>query len=199
MTSWAGPRSSCTPRRRSRPWPSRLRSRLPRALPGWSSARSPTPASWTCRRWRPCAMPPSAPRAPPCAASLSPAPARRARTLAHDRALDAVPSGEARPEAVRTLLGLGFPRVLSSGGAARALDGAGDLAAMVEAAEDLLDVCAGGGVRPADVRDLVTSTGLSDIHLSARRRPGAPLEADAPDTRTDPAIVTAAVDAAGEL
>lgn len=125
--------------------------------------------------------------------------ALRGLTLTHHRALDAMPSREARAEAVRTLLGLGFHRVLSSGGAARALDGAGDLAAMVEAAEDLLDVCAGGGVRPADVRDLVTSTGLSDIHLSARRRPGAPLEADAPDTRTDPAIVTAAVDAAGEL
>src|SRR5699024_12519249 len=63
----------------------------------------------------------------------------------------------------------------------------------------LLDVCAGGGVRPVDIPDLVRATGLSDVHLSARRRPGAPVEPDAPSTDTDPAIAAAAVDAAGAL
>src|SRR5699024_5017768 len=86
-----------------------------------------------------------------------------------------------------------------SGGAARALDGAAELAAMVRAGEGLLDVCAGGGVRPVDIPDLVRATGLSDVHLSARRRPGAPVEPDAPSTDTDPAIAAAAVDAAGAL
>ena len=123
----------------------------------------------------------------------------RGLTLTFHRALDAMLGREQRVEAVRSLIGLGFHRVLSSGGAARALEGAGDLAAMVDTSEDLLDICAGGGVRPADIPELVRSTGVTDVHLSARRRPGAPVERDAPDTPTDPAIVQAAVAAAGAL
>lgn len=122
--------------------------------------------------------------------------------LTFHRALDALPSREARVEAVRTLLGEGFHRVLSSGGAPRALDGAADLRAMVEAAEELLDVCAGGGVRPADLRELVERSAVADIHLSARSSAAAStttVPAAAPPTRTDPAIVAAVVDIAGEL
>lgn len=125
--------------------------------------------------------------------------AMRGLTLTAHRAVDALPDRTAREEAVRTLLGLGFHRVLSSGGAARALDGAADLAAMVRAGEELIDICAGAGIRPADIAELVRSTGVADVHLSARRRPGSAVEADAPDTPTDPAIVAAAVDAAGAL
>lgn len=125
--------------------------------------------------------------------------AMRSVTLTAHRALDAMPDADHRVEAVEQLLGAGFHRVLSSGGAARALDGAADLARMVEASEGLLDVCAGGGVRPADIADLVHRSHVADVHLSARRRPGAPVEPDAPDTPTDPAIAAAAVDAAGAL
>ncbi|WP_394215603.1 copper homeostasis protein CutC [Brachybacterium vulturis] len=125
--------------------------------------------------------------------------AMRGVTLTVHRAIDALPGRAQRADAVRTLLGLGIHRVLSSGGASRALDGADDLAAMVAAAEGLLDICAGGGVRPADIGDLVRRTGVADVHLSARRRPGTAVEDDAPDTCTDPAIVAAAVDAAGGL
>lgn len=123
----------------------------------------------------------------------------RSVTLTAHRAVDAMPSTERRVEAARALLGLGFHRVLSSGGAARALDGAADLAAMADATEGLLDVCAGGGVRPVDIADLVRRTGVADVHLSARRTPGQAREADAPTTDTDPAIAAAAVDAAGAL
>ena len=45
----------------------------------------------------------------------------------------------------------------------------------------------------------VRRSGVGSVHLSARRRPGAPVEPDAPETLTDPAIVAAAVDAAGDL
>lgn len=125
--------------------------------------------------------------------------ALRGITLTAHRAVDALPGRAQREHAVRTLLGLGFHRVLTSGGADRALDGAEDLAAMVDAAEGLLDICAGGGVRPAHLVDLARRSGVPGVHLSARRRADAPREAGAPDTRTDPAIVAAAVDAAGEL
>lgn len=125
--------------------------------------------------------------------------AGRGLTLTLHRAVDAMPSREARVAAVQAAIGLGIHRVLSSGGQARALDGADDLSAMVDAAEDLVEICAGGGVRPADVVDLVRRSGVGSVHLSARRRPGAPVEPDAPETLTDPAIVAAMVDAAGEL
>ena len=94
--------------------------------------------------------------------------AGRGLTLILHRAVDAMPSREAR-------------------------------VAAAQAATDLVEICAGGGVRPADVVDLVRRSGVGSVHLSARRRPGAPVEPDAPETLTDPAIVAAAVDAAGEL
>lgn len=125
--------------------------------------------------------------------------AMRGITVTCHRAVDAMPDRTHRVEAVRTLLEMGFHRVLTSGGASRALDGAADLAAMVEAGDGLLDICAGGGVRPIDIPDLIRVAGVSDVHLSARRRPGAPVEPDAPSTDTDPAIAAAAVDAAGAL
>ena len=125
--------------------------------------------------------------------------AGRDLSLTLHRAVDAMPSRQARVGAVEAAIGLGIHRVLSSGGHSRALDGADDLAAMVDAAEDLVEICAGGGVRPADVADLVRRSGVGSVHLSARRRPGAPVEPDAPETLTDPAIVAAAVDAAGDL
>lgn len=113
------------------------------------------------------------------------------------RCLDAMPDGDARVAAVEQLIGLGFHRALSSGGTARALDGADDLARMVIAADGLVDICAGGGVQVADIVPLVRATGVQDIHLSARRsRPGPD---GTPIITTDPAVCTAAVDAAGAL
>jgi copper homeostasis protein len=112
------------------------------------------------------------------------------------RCVDALAGAEAREAAVLTLLGLGFHRVLTSGGAASAPEGTADLARMVRAADDLVDVCAGGGIRPVHVPDLVRATGVPDIHLSARSASAAGADAA---TATDPAVVQAAVDAAGEL
>lgn len=122
----------------------------------------------------------------------------RGLTLTFHRALDAMPSDADRIAAIDELLGLGFHRALSSGGAACAADGAECLAAMVEAADDLLEVCAGGGIRPAHIPALVSATGVAGIHLSARRRSPLRPGEDDPGTDTDPAVVQAAVDAAGE-
>lgn len=123
--------------------------------------------------------------------------AMRGVTLTCHRAVDALPDTRARTAAVTTLLRLGVHRILTSGGAAAAPDGTDDLARMVQAADGLVDICAGGGVRPVHIPELVRSTGVADVHLSARRRsPLLPGE-DAPATVTDPAVVQAAVDAAG--
>lgn len=122
--------------------------------------------------------------------------ALRGIDLTLHRAVDALPGPEARAEAVRQALRLGFHRVLSSGGATRALDGAEDLARMVEAAEGIVEIMAGGGVRPADIPDLARRARVDAVHTSARSRGLVPA---APATLTDPAIVQAAVDAAGAL
>lgn len=123
--------------------------------------------------------------------------ALRGITVACHRCVDALPDAAARAEAVRTALRLGLGRVLTSGGAERALDGAADIAAMVEASEGIVDICAGGGVRPADIAPLVRASGATDIHLSGRQPSGTAPDAQA--TLTDPAVCTAAVDAAGAL
>lgn len=121
----------------------------------------------------------------------------RGLQLTCSRCLDAMPGADDRVAAVEQLVLLGFHRALTSGGAARAIDGAGDIARMVVAADGLVDVCAGGGVQVADIVPLVRETGIADIHLSGRRNRPGPDGTTTPFT--DPAVCTAAVDAAGAL
>ena len=83
--------------------------------------------------------------------------------VAH-RAFDVARDPEQRLE---ELVRLGYARVLTSGGAARALDGAPLLAKLVRQAGDRITVLAGGGVREGDVRELVERTGVREVHASA--------------------------------
>ena len=69
--------------------------------------------------------------------------------------------------AVEVLCGLGVTRVLTSGGAARSIDGVARLARMVEVAAGRLQVMAGGGVRAVDVAALLAA-GVDAVHLSAK-------------------------------
>jgi len=118
-------------------------------------------------------------------------------TLVFHRAIDASPRSA---EVFETLLVEGVDRVLTSGGAPRSIQGIDRLEAYARLAGSALDVTAGGGVSPADIRHLVHA-GVDGVHLSARRRAGlgAPSGpgggADGHDV-TDPAIVAEAVAAA---
>jgi copper homeostasis protein len=67
-------------------------------------------------------------------------------------------------EALDTLLALGVDRVLTSGGAATAAEGAPAIARMVARAGDALVVMAGGGVRAHNVAALVRQTGVREVH-----------------------------------
>ncbi|MBT1585206.1 copper homeostasis protein CutC [Curtobacterium flaccumfaciens] len=69
--------------------------------------------------------------------------------------------------AAGSLAALGFTRVLTSGAAPTAVAGAETIARMVEAAGPV-QVMAGAGVTPADVRALL-ATGAAAVHLSAKR------------------------------
>lgn len=116
--------------------------------------------------------------------------------LVFHRAIDAADD----PLAVLSdLRGAGVDRVLTSGGAARSVDGVAALASLV-AASDGIEIMAGGGVRPADIGALV-ACGVDAVHLSARAVGGAGAPsgpgggADGHDI-TDLAVVGAAVRAA---
>jgi copper homeostasis protein len=104
--------------------------------------------------------------------------------------------------ALDDLVTLGVTRVLTSGQAATAAAGRALLARLVERAAGRIEIQAGGGVRPADIPALVAA-GVDAVHLSARAEradagPAGPggAAADAYDV-TDPALVAAAVAAAG--
>lgn len=105
-------------------------------------------------------------------------------TVVFHRALDA----SADPLAVLDELGaLGVDRVLTSGGAARSIDGVQTLTRLV-AAHTGIEVMAGGGIRVADIARIV-ATGIAAVHLSARALAGT-ADAAGPGGGTDGHDVT---------
>ncbi len=87
-------------------------------------------------------------------------------------------------EALDALLALGVERVLSAGHAARALEGAEELAELVRRAGTRLSVMPGGGVRAAHAAELLRRTGASELHASAARARPSPMEHRNPALRT---------------
>ncbi|MBO9626142.1 MAG: copper homeostasis protein CutC [Microbacterium sp.] len=95
------------------------------------------------------------------------------------------------------LVDCGVDRILTSGGAARSIDGAGVLADLVAAASGRLQIMAGGGVRVEDIPALL-SRGVDAVHLSAKRSsadaaPSGPGGGEAGYDVTDGALVGRAV------
>jgi copper homeostasis protein len=88
--------------------------------------------------------------------------------LVFHRAIDVLPEPAA---IVEDLVACGVRRVLSSGAAARSIDGRETLSALVSAAQGRLEIMAGGGVRVEDVPALL-ACGVDAIHLSARQPSG---------------------------
>ena len=70
-----------------------------------------------------------------------------------------------RERALETLIQLGVKRVLTSGGAGTALDGAAAIAALVKRAAGQIEIMAGGGVREEHVQELVHRTGVREVHV----------------------------------
>lgn len=113
------------------------------------------------------------------------------------RALDVAPDPVA---ALEVLADLGITRVLTSGGAARSIDGLATLEALVVASGGRVQIQSGGGVRVQDIRALI-GAGVDAVHLSARAAsgdtaPSGPGGGPAGFDVTDPSIVAAAVAAA---
>jgi copper homeostasis protein len=68
-------------------------------------------------------------------------------------------------EALETLIACGVERVLTSGGAPTARDGADAIADLVRRADHRIRIMAGGGLREDHVTELVRRTGVSEIHV----------------------------------
>ncbi|WP_242125445.1 copper homeostasis protein CutC [Sphingobium sp. Sx8-8] len=89
------------------------------------------------------------------------------------RAIDLVDDPVA---AVDLAVELGFDRILTSGGAVRAMDALPVLAAMHRRAGGRIVIMPGSGIRAANAHQLLTATGVQEVHASAS------MEGDAPDT-----------------
>ena len=68
------------------------------------------------------------------------------------------------PDALEQLIEIGVARVLTSGGEPTALDGASAIAALVAQARGRITILAGGAVREHNVRELVSQTGVGEVH-----------------------------------
>jgi copper homeostasis protein len=69
-----------------------------------------------------------------------------------------------RSRALEMSIDLGVSRVLTSGGAATAVDGAAEIRRLVEQAAGRITIVAGGGVRAHNVDTLIAMTGVAEVH-----------------------------------
>jgi copper homeostasis protein len=90
--------------------------------------------------------------------------AARPMTVGFHRAFDQLSDQTAGLE---TLIGLGVAVVLTSGGPARALEGAATLKQLVEQASGRIDILAGGGITSSNVAELVDRSGVRHVHGKA--------------------------------
>eukprot|EP00946_MAST-07B_sp_MAST-7B-sp1_P002336 g2336.t1 len=77
-------------------------------------------------------------------------------------------------ESTQKCVELGIDRILTSGGAASAVEGSTTIRQMVEAAGGRVIVMAGGGIGPENVAALVESTGVPEVHGSLRSKKRSP-------------------------
>jgi copper homeostasis protein len=72
--------------------------------------------------------------------------------------------------AMDALLFLGIDRVLTSGGAPTALEGAATLKRLVTRAGDAMTILAGGSITAANVAEVVRASGVREVHVRAATR-----------------------------
>lgn len=87
-------------------------------------------------------------------------------TVTFHRAFDRVPDPLA---ALAELVSLGVDRILTSGGPPTAQAGASRLSALVRAARGRIGIIAGGKVRADNVRSLLATTGVTEVHAHLTR------------------------------
>ena len=91
----------------------------------------------------------------------------RPMSVTFHRAFDLV---REQAEAADALMELGIDRVLTSGGAPTAAEGAGAIASLVQRAGDRLVVMAGGSITASNVGEIVAATGVREVHVRGAAR-----------------------------
>ena len=86
------------------------------------------------------------------------------------RAFDSTPD---LVESLERLVEAGITRVLTSGGAARAMEGIDSLTRLVQMARGRITVIAAGSIRGHNVREIISRTGVSEVHARVRDYHGA--------------------------
>ena len=71
-------------------------------------------------------------------------------------------------EGLYDAMALGFDTILSSGQAPTALQGASMLALLHQKANDRITIMAGSGVKASNLSELMSMTGLTAFHMSAK-------------------------------
>jgi len=74
-----------------------------------------------------------------------------------------------REEALETLVQERVERVLTSGGAATAMEGVQELGNLVKRASGQIEIMAGGGVREETVQEIVHRSGVREVHVRGTR------------------------------
>ncbi|WP_127503060.1 copper homeostasis protein CutC [Actinoplanes solisilvae] len=95
--------------------------------------------------------------------------------------------------ALEQVIDLGADAVLTSGGAATALEGADRLTALLERADGRVHIIAAGGIRSPNVAEVLARTGATQIHLRAPVRESGRETTDPDEVRR----VVAAIQAGG--
>jgi copper homeostasis protein len=91
--------------------------------------------------------------------------AARPLPVTFHRAFDVFPDLAA---ALERLISLGVERVLTSGGAPTAPEGAEQIRRLVIQAQRRIEILPGGGITPANVAQLVRETGVREVHFSVK-------------------------------
>ena len=92
--------------------------------------------------------------------------AARPLAVTFHRAFDLTPDPR---QALEDLVSLGVDRVLTSGQEASAFEGRERIAELQRQAAERIVVMPGGGITPGNVGRIIEATGVSEVHLSARR------------------------------
>lgn len=108
--------------------------------------------------------------------------------------------------ALEAIIGLGCARVLSSGGAASAMEGSANLRRLIEQAAGRIGIMPGAGIGAGNIAALMAATGAREFHASAKRAlpprmrfmPADALGMAGGETRSDAAEVRRIVEALRE-
>ena len=71
-------------------------------------------------------------------------------------------------QALEDIIALGCERILTSGGASNALEGAEKIATLIKLAAGRISIMPGAGIREQNVAEIINITGATEFHASAR-------------------------------